>query len=117
MSDNSEDSDEQNDDVNVDDQSSKDVIIQSERIFTTSHNELGIIDQIETIDDNTSKADTDFSDFRALTPVEKTKEDGDHEKTPTKDPKESTTDSVISLGSAGIDSEGKSEGEGQRSSQ
>jgi hypothetical protein len=116
LSDDSEDSDKQDNDININNQSSKDVIIQSKSIFTTSHNELSIIDQIESIDKNTSNRKTNFSETRDLSPVEKTSEDGNHEKAPSKNPEESTTDSVISLGSAGIESKDKSEGEGQSSS-
>ncbi len=115
MSQNAEDSDEQDDDINIDNQSSKDVIIQSKSIFTTTHDKLSIIDQIETINDDSSDSNADSHIFRHFSPEPETSEDTHAEKTPAEDPQNGTTSSEISLGSAGIDSEGNSEGKGQES--
>ena len=115
MSQNSEDSDEQDDDINIDDQSSKDIIIQSQSIFTTTHNKLSIIDQIESINDNSNARDTNIQISGNTSPEADSAHDAESKKTPSEDPENSSASSEISLGSASIESEDKSKGAGKSS--
>jgi len=102
-----EDSEEQNDDINIDDQSTNDVVVQGDlELVIATNDELGVVDKIEGIDAD----DEDRVDEVHHLASEEDTVDTSNEGTDSESEQHATKVGEISLGCAGVGSQSNCDG-------